>query len=730
MQDNILKYLYYSLLIVSLLIGCSSEKSTKSIIQGNQQSFAKGLSIFDTLAQGDIEAALRDSILPDSNYDAVTAQLLERARQHYLSAIEAEQDKDSIRAATEFEYAIGILNELAYYPSIEANCDFNDLSHGVVEDYQKYIAVIDSLGPNTSIFALRNKLNQIDEMNESADQDKTKEIITTTSIPLVINGHVEQNIAFFQGRGRAHFEHWLYESGKYFPIMHKVFHDAQIPQELIYLSMIESGLNPVAHSWARAVGLWQFVKGTGQLYGLHTNFWVDERRDFRKATIAAAQHLKDLYSEFGDWYLVLAAYNSGAGRVNSAIRRSHSNDFWKMRRFLPRETRNYVPQYIAAAVMTINPPRYGFSVKPADTLAYETVNINDCVDLSVLAKCADTDVTTLRELNPELVQWCTPPGTKGYVLRIPSGRTASFAARYDSIPDDQKREWVEHKVKRRETLSSIARHYGIPSSLIASANHLKSNRLSVGKTIVIPVSSSGTQFLTAFADDSPRKNRKGNRSPHTLNSEGADKTKVTYRIRKGDSLGKIAEWYHVRVSDLRLWNEIPYGSSIRAGSVMTLWLAPDQAEKYASIDHLSDTDHAKLITAKDQSPESAVPVASKSSSHWVSYRVKKGDTLAKIALRFNVAMDDIQKWNNLTSDQIQKGQQLDILTEEKSAPTLAAAQPDTSSNVGKMISYRVKRGDTLHSIAMNFGVSIRQLKNWNNIHGNRLYVGQAIVINS
>lgn len=708
------------------------------------------------------DVAVKDSLDEES---LVIAQKLEQARQHYLAALSAQEAKDSTLSEQEFENSIQILNELSYFPEIESNKDFTDLSRSVIEDYEKYIATIDDVGPNASIFALREKLSQDIESSAETTIEIPKNDITGFAVPLPYNEYVERAINFFMGKGREHLERWIYRSGKYFPMMRKIFKEEGVPEELVYLSMCESGLQPKASSWKKAVGLWQFIKGTGSLYGLRVNWWYDERMDFEKSTRAAARHMKDLYAELGDWNLVLGSYNAGVGRIYRGIRRNGSTDYWEIRKFLPRETRNYVPQYVAVTRMLLNPDQYGFyNIQIADSLTYDVGEVNDCVDLEVLAKCAETDVETLRELNPELLRGCTPPGVTGYRLRIPIGKKEVFAQNYALISPDEKKHWALHKVRKGETLASIAKKYGLSSSVLRETNSIKSNKkLSVGSSLQIPLTPSDVAEIDKVPfeyNPEPKKMSFGKGKDAVLAEAKANfskspkyakqtlkapkgKERLTYSVKRGDTIGHIAEWYGVRASDIRNWNNIAYGRYIKTGQELTIWVDQAKASVLRKVDDMTLVQKEGL--KQGETPNGDVLASRVSSSRpkkeqgWVNHTVKAGDALEKIASDYGVSVSDLKSWNGLRTNKIVVGQSLEIYNEPEERTKIIATQPrESRSQAAKESStnnhgaanktHRVKSVETLSEIANAYGVSIRELMQHNKLRSQKISINQVLKI--
>ena len=406
-----------------------------------------------------------------------------------------------------------------------------------------------------------------------------------SDLPLVMNDYVASYISYFSSstKGHAAVENAYIRSGRYREMIQRVLKEEGVPQDLMYLAQAESGFHPLALSRAGARGMWQFMASRAVDYGLRRNWWVDDRQDPEKSTRAAARHLRDLYNEFGDWYLAMAAYNSGPGTVQHAVERTGYADFWELYRrgVLPGETRNYVPIIVAMTIIGKNPAQYGLDkVVQAQPIPSETVKIDYAVDLRLVAECTDSSVSELQELNPSLLRMTTPRDTE-FTLRVPAGRAAKFEEAIAAIPEDRRTYWRYHRVRSGESLTEIAHTYHTTSTAIAEVNNLRSDaELQKDMKLVIPVSRS---TASAKAD---------------TGASGSYSKRVTYRVRKGDTVLSVADDYSVPVDRLRKWNHLT-GNTLKVGRTLTIY-RPEAAAKESTVSRRNA--HRSRATEDDDDP--------------------------------------------------------------------------------------------------------------------------------
>lgn len=404
---------------------------------------------------------------------------------------------------------------------------------------------------------LKPPTEDVAQLDELIDEIETKPY----HIPMILNDSVENHLEYFKTRGRDVFQRWLDRSGRYIPLMKDIFREKNLPEDLVYVAMIESGFNPYAVSWAKAVGPWQFMPATGKIYGLKIDWWIDERKDPVKSTHAAAEHLKDLHNLFGSWPLALASYNAGAGKVQRAVLRTQSEDFWDLKasRYIRKETKNYVPKYMAATILAKNPEAYGFTVSGFEPYKFDEVVIEESTDLRLIAKCANCTYEQIKELNPEIRRWVTPPHYDRYTLRLPPGSKETFLANYAAIPPEQKIRWERHEVKRGETLAVLAKRYHTTPEAIRDINGLRKSAIQPGKHILIPVDTNANAHDPALLTQ----------------AQTVRQQQILYRVKRGETLSKIARSHNVTVADIKGWNK-GLGNSIRAGQKIKLVVDVDQ----------------------------------------------------------------------------------------------------------------------------------------------------------
>jgi membrane-bound lytic murein transglycosylase D len=333
-------------------------------------------------------------------------------------------------------------------------------------------------------------------------------------IPIVVNDQVEHCIVLFQTTIRDKFVTWLARSGRYIPFMRNLLKEQGLPEDLVYIALIESGFDPYAYSRSKAVGPWQFIYRTGKRYGLKVNWWVDERRDPEKSTIAAAKYLKDLYEMFACWYLAAAGYNAGEYRIIKAMKRFRTEDFWTLtkHRYLRRETKNYVPLMIAAAVVAKDPEKYGFTgIEYQEPLRYEKVKVPNLTDLSHIAKACEISIEEIKDLNPELRRGVTPPNEPEYEIKVPFAKIDLFTRNFEAMQPLEKFQFRTHIVKKGETLRGIAKFYRVDLDPLLEINYLnKTSLLSKGMDLLIPISKDEEIKPLAVAQKKNGKARNGN----------------------------------------------------------------------------------------------------------------------------------------------------------------------------------------------------------------------------
>jgi membrane-bound lytic murein transglycosylase D len=409
--------------------------------------------------------------------------------------------------------------------------------------------------------------------------------VTQSDLPLMINDYVAGYINYFSTGGRGVFERALVRSGRYREMIQRVFQEEGIPQDLIYLAQAESGFHPLALSRARARGMWQFMASRGVGYGLRRNWWVDDRQDPERSTKAAARHLKDLYKQFGDWYLAMAAYNSGPGNVQQAVKRTGYADFWELykRDVLPKETKNYVPIILAMTIMSKNPSQYGLDTVQVDPpQRYDVVSVNYPVDLRLVAECVDAPMEQLVDLNPSLLRRTTPKD-QAFDLHLPEGTRDKYETAIAAVPKDKRVSWRYHKVQAGETLAAIAKKYHTTERAISQVNGLKDNELIADSRLVIPITG---------AESDPSKIRYSRYASH-------------YKTHTGDTVLTVAEDFGVAPERLRRWNRLK-GNELRRGRLLVIYkpLAPGEPDRVPARRKKTTHSAAKASVKKGAAPSS------------------------------------------------------------------------------------------------------------------------------
>jgi len=512
------------------------------------------------------------------------------------------------------------------------------------------------------------------------------------------NERVAWALTYLSGDRKPVIEEGLSRATAFMPLIESIFDEVGVPRELIWSALIESLFKNGAYSRAAAVGMWQFVSGTARLYGMKVGANVDERKDPVRATRMAAIYLRDLYEEFGDWSLVLAAYNAGKGRVGRAMQRTGHDDFWSLSaaRALPRETRDHVPKIYAAIMIATDPEYYGFTVTPQPLYSYDESVMEHNTDLRLIADLCGITFEQIRELNPHITAWVP----EGYPVRIPPGSKADFEEALAQVPPGELLDFITHVVARGDTLSGIAAQY--PGTRIASimeVNNMRNpNRLSIGQRVLIPVGPETRAY----------------RPPALAGFDTGERT--TYRVQRGDSLYEIAQSFRTDIPNLIRWNNLS-SDRIYPGDTLIVY--------YGVRGNMATP--AAVSSAGGPAPASdggnGNAGSSGSSAERGLYTVRRGDSLYEIAQRYDVSVDELKGWNNRRSNTIHPGDKLVVYS------PLAAAENGNGAGVNTVDRYTVRSGDSPYLIAQRYNIDLDTLLAANGLtRRSSIYPGDELLI--
>jgi membrane-bound lytic murein transglycosylase D len=588
---------------------------------------------------------------------------------------------------------------------------------------------------STSVRVLRPAADDNAVLNQPAVDD----------IELQMNADVLRYIAFFTGGGRSTFERWLKRSGRYMELFRSVLQKEGLPPDLVHLVFVESGFNINARSVSAAVGPWQFMRSSAQLFGLNVNQWVDERKDPEKATVAAARYLKHLYGIFGDWPLALASYNAGEGTVMRAIRSQGTTNYWELH--LPKQTEEYVPQFMAALAISRDPVKYGFGdIELDDPMRFDEVALKGAVDLRSVAKLANCSYDELKLLNPS-ARTAMLRGENGITtVRVPEGKSEVIQRSLSGGAElPQVNLTVRHRVRRGETLRMIAEEYSVNPLELARENNLGRGRpLRRGMLLTVPASfrAPKPEVLASDSDD-PRASTDYVPSrriglPGKIEGNSVPIERVTHVVKRGETLRSIASQYDVSVPELRKWNRIST-PGVKLGTHLRIRegdAANDSTQSRRSAGAPSAPAAAAVsVSPPARAPATASPAATGPAPDTKLHTVGAGETIASVATQHHVTSSQLRAWNHLEKGaEIHRGQVLKVsgvaLADQASLDQPAGGSDTRPVRVSAQApaAHTVLEGETLEGIAARHGVTVETLRKLNKLSSDRVTPGQRILL--